>query len=106
MILGSWFTVYKGTATPSKQTEKEKFPQCFSSFSLLMFMCYFQAEGKTQQISFIPSAASKIPPSPPEKGVWVAQFVKYLTSDFGSGLGLGVMRLSPALGSPLGVELA
>lgn len=106
MILGSWFTVYKGTATPSKQTENENFPQCFSSFSLLMFMCYFQAEGKTQQIFCIPSAASKIPPSPPKKGAWVAQFFKCLTSDFGSGHGLGVMRLSPALGSLLGVELA
>ena len=37
---------------------------------------------------------------------WVAQSGKCLTLDFGSGHDLRVMRLSPALDSVLGVELA
>ena len=37
---------------------------------------------------------------------WVAQSVKHLTLDFGSGHNLLVMRSSPVLGSALRVELA
>ena len=39
-------------------------------------------------------------------GAWVAQSVKHLTLDFGSGHDLRVMRLSPSLGSTLGMESA
>ena len=41
-----------------------------------------------------------------QKGVRVAQSVKRLTLDFGSGLGLKDVRLSPTSGSALDVELA
>ena len=34
-------------------------------------------------------------------GTWVAQLVKYLTLDFGSGHDLGFVRLSPTSGSML-----
>ena len=37
-------------------------------------------------------------------GPWVAQSGKHLSLEFGSGHDLRVMRLSPALGSMLGVE--
>ena len=33
------------------------------------------------------------------RGTWVAQFVKHLTLNFGSGHDLRVMRLSPKTGS-------
>ena len=39
-------------------------------------------------------------------GAWVAQSVKCLTFDFGSGRDPRVMRLSPTLGSVLDVESA
>ena len=39
-------------------------------------------------------------------GAWVAQWVMYLTLDFGSGHDLKVMKLSPELGSPLSRESA
>ena len=39
-------------------------------------------------------------------GSWVAQSVKHLTLDFGSAHDLRVVRLSPGLGSMLGVEPA
>ena len=38
-------------------------------------------------------------------GLWVAELVKHLTLDFGSGRDLMVMRLSPALGSVLSRSL-
>ena len=38
------------------------------------------------------------------KGVWVAQSVEPPTLGFSSGYDLTVMRLSPALGSVLGIE--
>lgn len=65
MILHYWSTDYKGTATP-KKTENENFPRCFPFFSLQMFMCCLQAEGKTQQIFPTPSSAFKIPPQMPK----------------------------------------
>ena len=37
---------------------------------------------------------------------WVAQSVKHLTLDFSSGRDLTVLRLSPALGSMMGMEAA
>ena len=37
-------------------------------------------------------------------GTWMAQSVRHLTLDLGSGLGLRVMSLSPALSSILSVE--
>ena len=44
------------------------------------------------------------------RGAWVAQLVKHLTLDFGSGHDLGVMilavRSSPMLGSALSQEFA
>ena len=39
-------------------------------------------------------------------GAWVAQSVKHLTLDFGSGHGPGVMGSNPVSGSMLGVESA
>ena len=39
-------------------------------------------------------------------GAWVAQSVKRPTLDFGSGHGLTVVRLSPVLGSVLGMKPA
>ena len=41
-----------------------------------------------------------------EGGTWVAQSVKRLTLDFGSGRDSRVMGSSPALGSALSVEPA
>ena len=38
------------------------------------------------------------------RGMWVAQWVKHLTLDFGSGHDLRIMRLSPTLGSMLSME--
>ena len=38
------------------------------------------------------------------RATWVAQWVKHLTLDFGSGYDLKAMRSSPASGSVLGVE--
>ena len=38
-------------------------------------------------------------------GNWVAQLVKCLTLDFGSGHDLGIVRLSPVSGCVLGLEL-
>jgi len=40
------------------------------------------------------------------QGVWVAQSIKHLTPDFGSGHDRRVVRLNPVLGSTLGVEPA
>lgn len=40
------------------------------------------------------------------RGTWVAQFVKHLTLNFGSGHDLRVVRSSPASGSMLSEESA
>ena len=40
------------------------------------------------------------------RGAWAAQSVEHLTLDFGSGHDLRVVRLSPVLGSALGMEPA
>ena len=39
-------------------------------------------------------------------GIWVAQSVKHPTLDYGTGRVLTVVRLSPDLGSALGMESA
>ena len=41
-----------------------------------------------------------------DRGSWVAQLVKHLTPDFGSGHDLRVVSSSPASGSLLGMESA
>jgi len=38
------------------------------------------------------------------RGAWVAQLVKHLTLDFGSGLDFRVVSSSPMLGFALGME--
>ena len=40
------------------------------------------------------------------RAAWVAQWIKHRTLDLGSGHDLGIMRLSPASGFALGMELA
>ena len=45
-------------------------------------------------------------PEKRHRGTWVAQSVKHLTLDFGSGHGLRVMRWNPMSGSKLGTESA
>ena len=40
------------------------------------------------------------------QGAWVAQSIKHLTLDLGSGHDLTVVRLSPMFGSTLSVEPA